>query len=125
MKRFGLLALALVLGSLIFAGGVRAESGAPFMVHFTVIPAAMPDGTDAGPALDAFRKEVIALAGGYTELGPSQGGSMHPDGVHLEKNIPFVIGADRDVSVELKAMVMRLFATKDVFILTWPGRVTF
>lgn len=126
MKRFAILALVLLTFALVLgATDVRAEGGKPFHVHFTVVPAVMPDGSDPGPALVEFRAELVRLAGGYTELGPSKGGAMHPEGVVHEENIAFLIGAERDLSGQLKALVKRLFGEANVFILTWPATATF
>lgn len=97
----------------------------PFFVHFTVISKTMPDGSDSGPAILKFKKEVIKLAGGYTELGSSRGGSLEAGGVHDEDNISFVIGAKSDISMELKEMTKRLFGDDGAFILSWPGKVIF
>lgn len=126
MKRCAMLVLVLaVCAFALGATDARADSAKPFQVHFTVVPATMPDGSDAGPALEQFKAEVIKLAGGFTELGPSRGGSLHPDGVHHSNNIAFLIGADRDLSAELKALTLRLFGETSVFILVWPGTATF
>ncbi|ADU63164.1 MAG: hypothetical protein KUA35_04510 [Pseudodesulfovibrio sp.] len=126
MKRCALLALVLLTCVLALgATDARADSAKPFQVHFTVVPATMPDGSDAGPALEQFKAEVIKLAGGFTELGPSHGGSLRPDGMHQSNNIAFLIGADKDLSAELKALTLRLFGETNVFILVWPGTVTF
>lgn len=126
MKRCAMLVLVLAVCAFAFgATDARADSAKPFKVHFTVVPATMPDGSDAGPALEQFKAEVIKLAGGFTELGPSRGGSLHPDGVHHSNNIAFLIGADKDISAELKALTLRLFGETSVFILVWPGTATF
>lgn len=126
MKRCVMLALAaLALTLALGAADARAEGAKPFHVHFTVVPAVLPDGSDPGPALVEFRAEVARLAGGYTELGPSRGGAMHAGAVVHEENIAFLIGADRDLSVELKALVRRLFGEANVFILAWPAKATF
>jgi hypothetical protein len=126
MKRFAILALILLTFALALgATDARAEGVKPFHVHFTVVPAVLPDGSDPGPALVEFRAEVARLAGGYTELGPSKGGAMHAGVVVHEENIAFLIGADRDLSVELKALVRRLFGEANVFILAWPAKATF
>ena len=85
----------------------------------------MPDGTDAGPALLSFKAETIKLAGGYTELGQSRGGSLVDGKVQDQENISFVIGARKDISKELKEMTKRLFKGDGAFILAWPGKVMF
>jgi len=117
--------LCLVLAVAFVAADVDAGDQKPFFVHFTVLSKTMPDGTDAGPALLSFKAEVIKLAGGFTELGSTRGGSLHSDGVHDEDNVSFIIGADKDISKELKAMTQRLFKDDGAFILVWPGKVMF
>jgi len=126
MKRIAMLALVLpILAFALGAADARAEGAKPYHIHFTVVPAVLPDGSDPGPALVEFRTELIRLAGGYTELGPSRGGKMHPEGLVHEENIAFLIGADRDLSDQLKALTKRLFHEVNVFILAWQGTATF
>jgi len=127
MKRFMpfVLSLCLVLTVAFVATDANADDQKPFFVHFTVVPKTMPDGSDAGPALLSFKAEVIKLAGGYTELGPTRGGSLHPDGVHDQDNITFIIGAKKDISKDLKDMSKRIFKDDGAFILVWPGKVMF
>ena len=83
------LCLVLILG--VFA--VRAEAGdpQPFFIHFVVLPVA----SDDDPRVLEFKKMALALAGGFTELGATSGGSMHKDGVHQEDNISFIVGAEK------------------------------
>ncbi len=119
------LSLCLFLTVSLVAADGDAGDPKPFFVHFTVVSKTMPDGSDSGPAVLKFKEEVIKLAGGFTELGPTRGGSLHPDGVHQQDNLSFIIGADKDISKDLKKMTQRLFKGDGAFILVWPGKVIF
>ncbi|WP_419787582.1 hypothetical protein [Pseudodesulfovibrio sp.] len=117
---FGLLLLFGLMASPASAAGQQ-----PFMVHFVVVPAVLPDGGDASSAVLEFKKEVLKLAGGFTELGPCQGGSLKDSKVNEKENVAFIIGADKDISKELKALSLKLFHGGSAFILAWPGKVIF
>ena len=121
MKRLipAFLCLVLILG--VFA--VRAEAGdpQPFFIHFVVLPAA----SDDDPRVLEFKKMALALAGGFTELGATSGGSMHKDGVHQEDNLSFIVGAEKDITKDLKMLTKSLFGGKGAFIMSWPGKVMF
>ena len=117
------LCLMLVIG--FTAATASAEETGSFYVHFVVVPAVMPDGADASPMIMEFKKEVIAMAGGYTELGPSKGGAVEDGVLVQQENVSFVIGAKKDISKELKALSEKLFKGKGAFILAWPGKVLF
>ncbi len=119
------LSLCLVLAVAFVATNATADDQKPFFVHFVVVNKTLPDGSDSGPAVLLFKAEVIKLAGGYTELGSSKGGSLENGVVEDQDNLSFIIGADKDISKELKAMTKRLFKDDGAFILSWPGKVIF
>ncbi|MGL1863839.1 MAG: hypothetical protein OCC46_15050 [Pseudodesulfovibrio sp.] len=125
MKRCIPVIFCLILVVAFAATPAQADDQKPFFVHFVVVSKTMPDGTDAGPALLSFKAEAIKLAGGYTELGQSRGGSLVDGKVQDQENISFVIGASKDISKELKEMTKRLFKGDGAFILAWPGKVMF
>lgn len=115
------LCLALVLG--FAASEAQAAEQKAAVVHFVVVPQTLASGYDSAPVVLEFKKAVIELAGGFTELGPSRGGSVGDGMVKHEQNISFVIGADRDISMELQELADRLFDGKGVFIMSWPGKM--
>jgi hypothetical protein len=124
MKR--IIPLIICLALILCAGAAQAaDEQQPFIVHFVVVPGTMPDGSDSSPAIMEFRKEVLKLAGGYTELGQSHGGSLHGGVVKQQENVSFIIGAKKDISPDLKAMTRKLFKGDGAFILSWPGKVIF
>jgi len=125
MRRLIPLVLCLMLVIGFTAATASAEETGAFHVHFVVVPAVMPDGSDASPMIMEFKKEVIGLAGGFTELGPSKGGALENGKVVHQENVSFIIGAKKDISKELKALTEKLFQGKGAFILAWPGKVLF
>lgn len=94
-------------------------------IHFVVINQVLPDGSDSSPVVLEFKKAVIKLAGGFTELGRTRGGSMGDDMVKHEQNISFIIGADKDISLELRKLTEKLFDGDGAFIMSWPGKMVF
>ena len=127
MKRqlYFTLSLCLVLGLVFGATFASADEQKPFFVHFVVVPSATQYGAETRAAILKFEEEVILLAGGFTELGPSRGGSIENGVVKPQENLSFIIGADRDVSKELKALSRKIFKDDGAFILAWPGKVIF
>lgn len=95
------------------------------IAHFVVVPQTLANGSDSGPVVLEFKKAVIELAGGFTELGLSRGGSTSDGVVKHEQNISFIIRADRDISLELQELTDRLFDGKGTFIMSWPGKTVF
>jgi len=125
MKRLIPILLCLCLVMAFAATDSHADDQQPFFVHFVVISKTMPNGLDFDAAVLSFKEEVIKLAGGYTDLGPTRGGSLNAGNVKHRDNLSFIIGAKKDVSVELKKMTKRLFGGDGAFILAWPGKVLF
>lgn len=125
MKRF--IPFALCLALILCAGTALAADDAqqPFMIHYVVVPGVMPDGSDSSTAILEFKKEVVKLAGGYTELGQSHGGSIHDGMVKQQENVSFIIGAKKDISKKIKSLTKKLFKGNGAFILCWPGKVIF
>ncbi len=125
MKR--LIPFALCLCLILGVSTVQADTGdqQPFFVHFVVVAKTLPDGSDSAPAVVEFKKEILKLAGGFTELGSTHGGSLKDGIVKHRENLSFIIGAKKDISLELKALTKRLFQGDGAFILAWPGKVIF
>lgn len=105
----------------LFALTAQAADTVPCFTHFVVVDSILPDGSESAEAVRAFEKEVIKMAGGFTELGMSRGGSIVNGAVEHQKNISFVIAADQDISKELKALSIELFGGRGAFVLVWPG----
>ncbi len=122
MRHFLFLILSCFLVLLLFGGPASAE-GKPVVVHFVVLPENLPDGSSAESAFKTFQAEMIMLAGGFSELGPSQGGSLHPGGVVPKDNRAYLVSAKKDICDDIKIVVQRIFKIKKVFILSWQGNM--
>jgi len=118
-----LIALSVCLACLLVlaAGPVRAEDSKPAFVHFVVLPKVLPDGRAYEAVSEEFQVEMVKLAGGFTELGGARGGSMLSDQFVPKDNVAYLVASDEDISLQIKAEVMRIFGLERVFILVWPG----
>jgi len=116
-------ALVVCAAVLLLAPQSRAmEKPGAVTVHFFLVPAVLPDGTDSAPALPALRLFLAKLAGGYTELGAGSGGYLDDKGELVkEDNIAFVVSAPKDVSKEIKAYLEENFPQDLHFILVWKA----
>lgn len=125
MKRsiflFACLCLALTVAVTVHS----SDEQKPFVVHMVVLDKVLPDGSDAAPAVLKFEEEVLKLAGGFTELGTTYGGSYRDNMVKRQDGFTFIIGAEKDITMELNEAVKRLYQGEGAFILSWPGKVLF
>ena len=95
-------------------------------VHFFVVPAAVKSGKNLSEELTTLRQKLVSLAGGYTELGPSRGGSKGPNGeVETEDNYSFLVAAPKNITAELKKYIPEHFATEHPFVLVWEAASSF
>jgi hypothetical protein len=126
MKRskFAAVLLLSVLASAFFWRDACAETSV--YVHFFVVPESVKEGKKLADELAELREKLVSLAGGYTELGPSKGGSKEPDGrLDTESNIAFIVSAPRNITADLEEYISRHFATKHPFILVWQAARNF
>jgi len=125
MKRrlLSVLFLALCVFALApMAANAANASGRAVTVHFFVVPDVLPDGAGAADRLPELRLFLAKLAGGYTELGPSQGGFMNAaNQLVSENNHSFLVSADKDVSGEIRKYLDENFPAEMQFILVWKA----
>ena len=114
--------LALALAAVVQVPCAQAQS--PSYVHFVVIEPTPAEGADLDVAMNGFKKELLALAGGYTIIGQTLGGSLQPDGtVHQGANLSLLVAAQHDLTKELEALVPKYFKEDKPFVLVWQGSV--
>ena len=121
---------ALALLSVFFALPAAAQDMAPdpqpgqtVLVHFLVVPGWIQGekgGGDVEAALDALKQRMVELAGGFTVLGATSGGSDSSGEVRHADNYSFLVASDKDISAELQAAVREQF-NDDAFLLVWPA----
>lgn len=92
-------------------------------IHFFVIPA---QGEVDEAAVEALTQDLVAMAGGYTELGQASGGDRGPEGapqgtVSRSNHRAFLVAAREDLSVRLEALLTEKFQDKTPFVLVWKG----
>jgi len=105
------------------AGSFAQEEDGKAHVHFFVVPAKSPDGSSTQAAVAKMKEYLLNLAGGYTDLGKSEGGWVDSQGmVFRRKNIAFVVSAPRDISVELKQYISENFGEISPYLLVWEAQ---
>lgn len=125
MKRSIILVACLCLALILALSAHGNDEQKPFVVHFVVLDKELPDGSDAAPAVLKFEEDVLKLAGGFTEIGTTYGGSLRDGVVKRQDNFSFIIGAKEDVSLELNKIVKKLYQGEGAFIMSWEGKVLF
>lgn len=103
---------------LLFAAGAKAE-GKASLVHFVVVSDGLK-GVNYAQELPALEKELCRLAGGYTALGKTRGGSLHETGIVHQPGYTYVVAANRIVASEIDAFVTERFGEAP-FILVWTA----
>ena len=112
--------LVVFSGSVILLGQAWAES--KVFVHFLVVPSKTKDGQDINEALTKLRVKLAEIAGGYTDLGPTNGGYLPSAGkLRQSNNYSFMVAAPRVVTAELDAYVSSHFDTTNPFVLVWEA----
>ena len=116
--RLGILVLSLFL--LLTAAGPCPA--AQVYVHYFVVPTQAADGLDPVTALQNFKTELAQLAGGYTELGRSNGGVWANNRRETEFNISFLVSAPTKLNTEIKALMVKYFTmTSSPYLLVWTA----
>lgn len=118
VKRIILGAPALLLLLSLAAWAQAAEKA---HIHFLVTPATPAAGLSDLQAVEGFRNALAALAGGYTEWGPSQGASREAGKLRRETNFSYLVAADRDLTGELVKLIAKYFTAQRPFVLHWTG----
>lgn len=120
-----------ILALLAFPGAALAQDSAtespgdaaPVQVytHFIVVPAAAAGDVDSDQLMVDFKAELLALAGGYTELGSTTGGFQPPSGAAIKApGVTFLVAASSDLAAQIKAWGDSRFASP-VYVLVWQA----
>lgn len=117
--KISVLAVLCALLSIGFLAGPAPAQ--PVHIHFFVVPTQAVDGVNHWEAMEKLKAKLVELAGGYTELGLSNGGSNSSGSLEQEYNFSFMVSASRDITADLEAFIPRYFATARPFILHWTG----
>ena len=121
MPKTARLAAMLVALCLVLAAAGPALAQEPVHMHYFVVPAQTAGGQELATVMDQFKLGLAQLAGGYTELGLSNGGAMDQGSLVKEINFSFLVAAPADISAELAALISQHFATSAPFIVHWTG----
>lgn len=99
----------------------QEERGKIYM-HFFVVPLNFPDGAPAKDAISNTKEYLLTLAGGFTELGKSQGGWVNPQGMaERSKSVSFIVSAPRDISAELRQYISENFGVVAPYVTVWEA----
>ena len=114
---------ALGLIFLVLGAGTGLAGDSPVYVHYFAAPLRLPDNRSAGAQLSRLRKQLVELAGGYTEQGRGLGGWKNEKGrLETQAVLTFLVSADRDLSAEIAALLARDFKEREPYVLVWQAR---
>ena len=104
------LVLVLLMATAALAGGKKA------LVHFVVVPSSVP-----AEKISEFSAFLDSRAGGLTAFRTH--GSHLGSGVGAldEKNISYLVAADKDMSKEIVRFAKEKLGLKDIFLLVWKA----
>ncbi len=106
------------------AGALTALAESQVYIHYIVVP--IPSQGGDTDEIAAFRQKLLELAGGYTEMGMVNGGSIDADGkVETARNFAYMVSASRNLTADLEEYVPLHFPTSKPYVLVWPGTVNF
>jgi hypothetical protein len=90
--------------------------------HLFIVPAALADGSDAGPATAGLEAWLAETYGGYTRLGAGAGGWKNEVGqVETEANAAYLTTAPRDVSKDIAARLAQDFGVRVPYVLVFSA----
>ncbi len=120
MSKMSKCGVAVVLLTMFWVVPVQAAS--EVFVHFVVVSSKTRDGGDIHKALDDLKRFLAERAGGYTHLGPTDGGYLPPGGtLRKNTNYSFLVAAPRDITQEIEAYIPEHFDTEKPYILVWKA----
>ncbi|WP_428565887.1 MAG: hypothetical protein ACP59X_05450 [Solidesulfovibrio sp. DCME] len=122
MTRFASRVLCcLLLAAFCLATTARAENRQVF-AHLFTVPTDLPGGGDDSTKLPGFESWLVQSCGGYTKLGPGNGGWKNEQGqVEVQGNVVYLVTAPRDVSKDLAARLTSVFGERQPYILVFPA----
>lgn len=104
------------------AGRSSAADSQQVFAHLFTVPDALPDGADPAPRIVALKAWLSETFGGYTRLGPGEGGWKNETGaVETETNTVYLVTAPRDVSRDIGAWLAREFGVRVPYVLVLPA----
>ncbi|MBU1611842.1 MAG: hypothetical protein KKC99_08350 [Proteobacteria bacterium] len=118
MKRLTICMLVLLM-ALGVASMALAEEKA-MVVHFVVVPSDSP-GVNYATEVPELQKMLTRLAGGYTAMGATHGGSAKDTGLTAEQNMSYMVAAKKNVAAEISTYVTEHFK-EEPFILVWNAQ---
>lgn len=121
MSRLAFLAISLtLLCSLATAPVAWSASSQKTFVHMVVVGVNPVSDTAAQDKLSQIEKGFLRLAGGFTRMGWTQGGSNEPGQPPSQTNVTYMVSAKRKMASEI-SMAVEMVAGERPFILVWPG----
>jgi len=86
------------------------------------VPVLFSDGTSTEDTVSGLKEYLLELAGGYSELGTSEGGWLDSQGsAETEGIVSFIVSAPTDISAELKGYLSDNFNQQYPYVLVWTG----
>lgn len=107
---------------LVAAASLAGAETRQVFAHLFTVPTDGSGGTDAAAKMPAFEAWLAETYGGYTRLGSGGGGWKNESGqVEVEGNTAYLTTADRDVSKEIAARLVRDFGERVPYVLVFPA----
>ncbi|RJP30688.1 MAG: hypothetical protein C4527_09155 [Candidatus Omnitrophota bacterium] len=112
-----------ILTMVFFSQSLRSQTqGDKQYMHFFVAPTVFTDGTTTAAAIVELKRFLVNLAGGYSELGVSEGGWLSPaNDVETEMNIKFFVSATRDVSADIRQYLKDHLQQQYPYVIVWEA----
>ncbi len=87
--------------------------------YFFTVPQRLPDGKTSGPEQEALEAWLIRQAGGYTRIGPCQGGWHNGRDLIEEDNIAYFVVGPTGLKPQIEQIVTERFKQRQAFVVCW------
>ena len=122
MKKLVCMLICLAMLLSVVGSTATAWADSEVYVHFLVVPSKTKGARSITKALASLKTKLAELAGGYTHLGPTDGGYLNAKGnLERENNFSFIVASPKNISSEIEKYVAENFATEKPYILVWKA----
>lgn len=87
--------------------------------YFFTVPQRLPDGGTSGPQRKALDAWLVRQAGGYTRIGPCQGGWHNGRDLIEEDNIAYFVVGPTGLKPQIERIITERFKQRQAFVVCW------